>query len=890
VKDSDGQAHVLFGEWNAEQKTGFKAPLDELFAPLHLALQWDGERAVLFVNGRPASDRWGKTGDIETNEFIAGILKRPLGQQMTLGAAGPRGHNPRLGAIYAYRLSRMARYPQSFVPGRLMRDDDTEILYDFADGSGTTVHDAGRFGYDGTIFGATWVDLKGQPLNVVANRALQFDGTDDHVVVDSLVLDDIDLNQPLTIEASVRTTTPSTSNMVTWLGDHWLGLFYASGKWGAGRLGAAAPFFSSSTNAAAVDRWVKLASVWDGTRWNLYVDGVRQPLAPIGFVPVPTKGGLYIGGVPVDKLAGHNGDGRWFTGEIDEVRLSTIARYKDETYSTVERFTHDVDTLALYHFDEGQGTTLKDSSGNKNHGTIEGATWTSIDGSTLPEPVGKGIPLPAKAPFNADAASRHQQAWAEHLRLPVEYTNSIGMKFALIPPGEFIMGSKPEQIESAVSAVRPDEFWQNAIRSELPPHTVVITQPFYLGIHEVTQMQYEQVMQKNPSLFASTGSNPELVERVKNMDTATFPVDNVSWSRAVDFCSQLSVLEHLRPYYDGTSDDPPASTRNGYRLPTEAQWERACRAGTTTLYSSGDDETSLRTVAWYRANTGLRTHAVGEQAANPFGLFDMHGNVYEWVRDALPVEPPPQKYDAAVVDPFVPPAGSLMQIMRGGSWFGPADGCRSSGRHAFSPAMHDTSFGFRVMLPVDAVRALVDAKNDRTVPLIPLLKRERMGDGRWEDIAVNDDKTSVTFDGTAKKRQIWVDFAELSGVDMTIRAKVRVDRAVAGGYTKLALVNGKEPDRYILISDKSGQLAACIEDSTNGIVTDLTLWPGQADDFIEVAIIRRDGKLRLEVDGQPVGQTTFPSQTPFSVALNVAGWKCEFEQPEVIFHSPTIAR
>ena len=223
-------------------------------------------------------------------------------------------------------------------------------------------------------------------------------------------------------------------------------------------------------------------------------------------------------------------------------------------------------------------------------------------------------------------------------------TNSIGMKLKLIPAGTFMMGS------------------EDGDSDEKPVHQVTLTRPFLLGVYEVTQEQYERVMGVNPSDFLGSDN----------------PVDRVSWEDAVEFCQKLSAL--------------PQEKRAGhvYRLPTEAEWEYAFRAGTTTKYSFGDDESQLGEYAWFGDNAGKKTHPVGEKKPNAWGLYDMHGNVWEWCQDWYGGYP-----SVAVTDPTGASTGSL-RVFRGGGWHGPAEFCRSAARNGLSPSYRSHNDGFRV--------------------------------------------------------------------------------------------------------------------------------------------------------------------------------------------------
>jgi formylglycine-generating enzyme required for sulfatase activity len=239
---------------------------------------------------------------------------------------------------------------------------------------------------------------------------------------------------------------------------------------------------------------------------------------------------------------------------------------------------------------------------------------------------------------------------------PKEITNSIGMKLVLIPKGTFMMGS-PEIEEGH----QKDE----------NQHEVTISKGYYLGVYEVTQAQYEKVIGKNPSLYQGA---------IVGNENADLPVENVSWHDAVEFCKKLS--------------DLPEEKKAGrvYRLPTEAQWEYACRAGSKTAYSFDDEEGLLPEYGWFSSNSSDRTHTVGLLEPNAWGLYDMHGNVWEWCNDRYGEYP-----KGAVSDPTGPRKGSD-RVLRGGSWNGVASYCRSALRYWYVPSFRNNYLGFRLAL------------------------------------------------------------------------------------------------------------------------------------------------------------------------------------------------
>ncbi|MCR9119699.1 MAG: SUMF1/EgtB/PvdO family nonheme iron enzyme, partial [bacterium] len=311
-------------------------------------------------------------------------------------------------------------------------------------------------------------------------------------------------------------------------------------------------------------------------------------------------------------------------------------------------------------------------------------------------------PAPAIAPFDAKQAKQHQQAWADYLKVPVETTNTIGMKFVLIPPGEFLMGSTPEEIKEDLQLVGGDAYRPDFIKSAAPRHKVILSQAIYLGVNEVTQAEYAKVIGTNPSHFASTGSGKDTVAK---LDTTNHPVESVSWIDAVAFCTKLSQKEELEPFYRWTGETITPLDGTGYRLPTEAEWEFACRAGTTTRYWIGDQDHQLVRADWYGTN---RTHTVGELKKNMLGLSDMHGNVGEWVEDTWQPTFYSEFANSSAIDPIAPSMPYAPRVSRGGNWRGAIIRCRSSDRHAGSPTGSSSTIGFRVAMPV------VSSRGDRS--------------------------------------------------------------------------------------------------------------------------------------------------------------------------------
>ncbi|MCH2202554.1 MAG: SUMF1/EgtB/PvdO family nonheme iron enzyme [Fuerstiella sp.] len=252
-------------------------------------------------------------------------------------------------------------------------------------------------------------------------------------------------------------------------------------------------------------------------------------------------------------------------------------------------------------------------------------------------------------------------------------TNSIGMKLAEIPAGEFLMGSPDTDMD--------------ANDDEKPQHPVKITEQFFMGVYEVTQEEYEKVVGTNPSFFAKTGRGPE---KVVGLNTKRFPVEFIQWEHADAFCTKLSELPAEKTH------------RRVYRLPTEAEWEYACRAGKTTSFHFG--ETLSSTQANFNGKLPSpgteigpflgRPTTVGSYEPNEFGLYDMHGNVSEWCADQYHED----YYSNSPADDPLDEAGSSDRVVRGGNWGSDAMNCRSRYRFNVLPVRRYQSRGFRILM------------------------------------------------------------------------------------------------------------------------------------------------------------------------------------------------
>jgi len=233
-------------------------------------------------------------------------------------------------------------------------------------------------------------------------------------------------------------------------------------------------------------------------------------------------------------------------------------------------------------------------------------------------------------------------------------TANAASEMVQILPGRFVMGEKSEV--------------------DATPHEVTIS-GFLMDKYLVSQEQYQKLM----------GSNPSRWKGDKN------PVEQVRWSDAVRFCNKRSELDKLQPCYDLQSWSCNFDA-SGYRLPTEAEWEYACRAGSTTPYFFGDSPARLGDYAWFAKNAGGHPRPVGQKQPNPWGLYDICGNVWEWCNDFYKVD---YYQQAARENPRGPTAGEN-KVLRGGAWRFNAESCRSGYRYNENPGYADVCFGYDI--------------------------------------------------------------------------------------------------------------------------------------------------------------------------------------------------
>jgi formylglycine-generating enzyme required for sulfatase activity/uncharacterized protein YraI len=373
--------------------------------------------------------------------------------------------------------------------------------------------------------------------------------------------------------------------------------------------------------------------ILDACRNAPFMRGWRSPLR--GLAPMQATGGSLVAYATSPGAVAADGTGR------NGIYTRHLLRFMTEPNLPVELMFKQV-RLAVEQETNGQQIPWELSSLRENFAFNPGPGGTpSPPAVSTPTVV---APPPSPPPSTSSGTQVAVGVYPQPPAAAQTHRNSLGMEFVRIEAGTFQMGANDG----------------DAYNDEEPVHTVRLTQPFYLGKHEVTQGQWQAVMGNNPSMFTGDPNRP---------------VENVSWDDVQEFIRRLNARE------GGAM----------YRLPTEAEWEYAARAGTTTRWSFGDDAGQLGRYAWYDRNAGGQTYPVGQLQPNPWGLYDMHGNVWEWVQDWYG-----SYTNGTAVDPAGPSSGSA-RVLRGGSWRGVARHCRSAGRGHDAPGFRGGNLGFRLL-------------------------------------------------------------------------------------------------------------------------------------------------------------------------------------------------
>lgn len=639
--------------------------------PFHLAMTQNGDVWTLWVGGKQVGQGTNRFG---WDNPVKRLFAAKMGVDWGVPIDSQQRREPFQGTLDEVRISKVARYKADFIPQtRLEPDKDTIALYHFDEGTGIELRDSSGNGHHGKVSGAQWVKVND------ATGGLSAIG-----------------------EVVIAPSPPWTD---------WLG-----------------PKLNKGDFAAQFDarEWVREGDA-------ISTQGV---ISGIAVLPQGTRNGAirltYLlrdsKGIEIDARDGNtNGVRELYKAQDDGTQLSIIRFRKGSPYDylakqmvpasvpkdlprTLEfRVVGDTLTATL---NGSVVATANDATNTVSNGTfalvaLKGVLIQKVEYQKLDEMAPKTAaisdranavgspPSRAKAPLTTMQARTHQEVWAKHLGTTVETTNSVDAKMVLIPPGEFLMGSSDEQIEAIIKDAEELRAGQDTIgriqKDERPQHRVVITKPFFLGATEVTIGQFKKFVAatgfQTHAESNSTDDTRRTYLRPGYSVTDDSPVSCVNWEEAVAYCRWLSDLEKAT-----------------YRLPTEAEWEYACRAGTKTLWSWGDDRTLIEKYAWTIKDSEVRAHPVATKQPNPFRLFDMHGNLSEWCQDTFGEA---WYAKSPLEDPFST-SGIHLNVVRGGNW-----DYHSITRSAYRMALTKEDFrytvGFRIVREIELSKEQVSA-------------------------------------------------------------------------------------------------------------------------------------------------------------------------------------
>lgn len=588
----NGSLILQGGDWNLSQpgaaqsgygndKAGIRIPVDAVPAEYRLELEVNvfGERGNVSITF-PAG---GRLSTIWLESDLGGGTPRVSALECIDGKSLTNPGNPTRTPVAVFRRNQPVPVVLTVRDGRVTLEADGNTIIDWSgDFKRLSPSQYWNWGNNkglalGTRTSAVrFSKVRVTPLNAgnlavpatSGNSALEFDGKS-YIYVPNLGSSEF---RPLTLEAWVRPagTVNDFQEVLDAFGPYRVFLLRHLKNW----VAQDRDMNTHKANSVVQGQWTHLAVVLDAKELSLYLDGKRayrqgRPDASKKVESVPAfwiGGRLGLGQPPIDKSAKVV---LGFEGAIAGVRYSRVTRYAAD-FTPDRRFVPDADTLALYHFDEGRGEVLKDSSGNGHDGTIVGAKWVRRD----------------------DAS--------------VKFTNSLGMEFALIPRGKS---------------------WLGGGGGSPPTRQVEFNEDFYLGVYEVTQEEWQKVMGKNPSNYSRNGKHKDRVQDISDADLKRFPVENVSWLDCQDFLAKLNemVKEEGWTYRLSTLDQGQYACRGG---------PMADKADSVFhYYFATPTHTLTPNLANFDASNLKRPTKVGSYPANRLGIHDLHGNVREWCQD-----------------------------------------------------------------------------------------------------------------------------------------------------------------------------------------------------------------------------------------------------------------